>query len=106
MREIAVADPVLVGSLDDRGHVLLDRRRSLLALGVLHAQPAPHVPYGKLAEPGELADLAAERLQAQQLRADVRMQALQRHALERAQLRDRLARVSHCEAELRVGLAR
>src|ERR1700722_562476 len=103
------ADPMLVGSLDDRRHVVLDRRRSLLLLGVLHAQPTAQVPdrepTHRLAKAGELADLAPDRLEAEQLRTDVRVQALQRHTLERAQLRDRLARVSHVEAELRVGLA-
>ena len=51
---------VRVVALDQRCHVLLDRRRRRLLGGVAHAEPTAEIPDGEVAELGELGDLAPE----------------------------------------------
>jgi len=94
-----------VRGLHDRVDVLLDRRRRELLLGVLHAEPAAEIPDRELSELRELGRRSSKRLEAEQLRADVRVQAIERQALDGLQSRDRLACLLEAEAELRVGLA-
>src|SRR5581483_5283976 len=64
---------VLVRRTDDRVHIL-DRIRSDLLRRVRNAEPAAEVVDTEVAQIGDRADRATERLHVQQLRADVEVQ--------------------------------
>jgi len=100
------ADPVIAGGADDRADVVLDRGRGALPVGVLHAEAASEIPDREVPEPRELCRERAKRREIEQLGADVGVQALQRQPRNVLHACDRLARIGHREAELRIGLSR
>ena len=86
-------------------HVALDRRRRLLRGRVANPQAAAEVPDRELPQLRELGRGTRERLQRQQLRADVCVHAAQRQPVDLAHARQRLVGLGEREAELRVRLA-
>jgi hypothetical protein len=101
-------DAGLVDGAHKRAHPLLDLGR-VLALGVGHAKPATEVIDGEPAHPvadlSQGGDLAPERLQVQELGADVSVHTFENQAVDASHTLDRGGNVGHREAELRSGLA-
>ena len=98
--QLRLGRQVLARGADQRVEVVADRRR-LVGVGVARAEPAAEVVDRELAERGDRRDRLRERLDVEDLRADVDVQAL--HAQPRAALDppDQLGRGGRRQPELR-----